>query len=136
MLLLAQHFVTQFAAQAEKSVAGLSPQVAAKLLAYGWPGNVRELQNCIERAVTFARADALVVDDLPDHIRGHRSTQLDIPGIGPGDSISLDEVERRYVLRILKQTQGAKAAAADVFGVDRRMLHRMLERWRQDVDAV
>ncbi|MEO9193375.1 MAG: sigma-54 dependent transcriptional regulator [Polyangia bacterium] len=136
ILLLAQHFVTIFATQAQKDVVGLSPQVAAKLLAYGWPGNVRELQNCIERAVTFARFDALVVDDLPEHIRGHRSTHLEIPGVGPVDSISLDEVERRYVMRILKQTGGAKAAAADILGVDRRTLYRKLERWEHEAPSM
>jgi two-component system response regulator HydG len=131
VLLLAQHFMKRYATQASKNITGISTPVAAKLLAYGWPGNVRELQNCIERAVTFARFDTLVIDDLPENIRNYRSTNLTIPGVDPREMLTMDEVERRYILRVLKQTRGSKTAAATVLGLDRRTLYRKLERWSQ-----
>ena len=59
VLLLAQRFVERFATLAGKSVTGLSPAAAERLLAYPWPGNVRELQNCIERAVALTAFEAL-----------------------------------------------------------------------------
>ena len=135
VLLLAQHFVERFAEQAGKAITGLSTPYAEKLLAYGWPGNVRELQNCIERSVTFARFDALVVDDLPEHIRDHRASSSTIPGMGATDMLSLEEVERRYILRVLHQLGGSKTAAAEVLGVDRRTLYRKLGRWADPAPA-
>src|SRR6185503_13449500 len=129
VLFLAQHFVKLFSQQTSKSVVGLSPPVAEKLMGYTWPGNVRELQNCIERAVAFTRFDELTVDDLPDKIRGYRSTDLGIPGVDAHEVLTMDEVERRYITRVLKQLEGNKTMAADLLGLDRRTLYRKLERW-------
>jgi two-component system response regulator HydG len=129
VLFLAQHFVKQFSQQTSKDVVGLSPPVAEKLMAYSWPGNVRELQNCIERAVAFTRFGELTVDDLPEKIRDYRSSDVSIPGLGPHEVLTMDEVERRYITRVLKQLDGNKTMAADVLGLDRRTLYRKLERW-------
>jgi len=129
VLFLAQHFITQFSAKAKKSVLGFSKPVAEKLTAYGWPGNVRELQNCMERAVAFTRFDEITVDDLPEGIRDYRSTSQSIPGVDAHEVMSLDEVERRYILRMVKHLDGNKTLAAELLGVDRRTLHRKLERW-------
>ena len=129
VLLLAQYFLGQFSQQTAKSVIGLSPPVAEKLLAYSWPGNIRELQNCIERAVAFTRFAELSVDDLPEKIRGYRSSELGVPGLGPDEVLTMDEVERRYITRVLKQLDGNKTLAAELLGLDRRTLYRKLERW-------
>ena len=129
VLVLANTFLKRYAVQAGKAVTSISTPVAEKLLAYGWPGNVRELQNCIERAVAFARFDTLGVDDLPDHIRDYRSTSQEVPGVGPMEMLSMEEVERRYTMRVLSQHGGSKTAAASVLGFDRRTLHRKLLRW-------
>ena len=129
VLFLAQHFVKVYSQQTNKKVVGLSPPVAEKLLAYTWPGNIRELQNCIERAVAFTRFDELTVDDLPDKIRDYRSNDLGIPGVGATEIMTMDEVERRYITRVLKQVDGNKTTAAEMLGLDRRTLYRKLERW-------
>ena len=129
VLVLAQTFVERYAAQAGKAVSALSTPVAEKLLAYAWPGNVRELQNCIERAVAFARFDTIGVDDLPEHIRDYRSSIRTVPGVDPSELLTMDEVERRYTMRVLDQVGGSKTAAASVLGFDRRTLHRKLVRW-------
>jgi len=135
VLFLAQHFLALVSQQAGKRVVGLSPPVAEKLMAYGWPGNIRELQNCIERAVAYTRFDELTVDDLPEKIRNYRSTDLDIPGVGAHEVLTMDEVERRYILRVLKQLDGNKTTAAEVLGFDRRTLYRKLERWGAALEA-
>jgi two-component system response regulator HydG len=129
ILFLAQHFVTQFSQQTNKSVLGLSPPVGEKLMAYRWPGNVRELQNCMERAVALTRFGELTVDDLPEKIRDYRSADATIPGLGPEEVLTMDEVERRYITRVLKQVDGNKTLAAEMLGLDRRTLYRKLERW-------
>jgi two-component system response regulator AtoC len=135
VLFLAQQFLKQFSKQASKNVVGLSQPVAEKLMSYSWPGNVRELQNCIERAVAFARFDELTVDDLPEKIRNYRSADVSIPGVKPHEIMTMDEVERRYITRILKQLDGNKTMAADVLGLDRRTLYRKLDRWGAADDA-
>jgi two-component system, NtrC family, response regulator AtoC len=135
VLFLAQHFVKQFSKQTTKKVIGISAPVAEKLMAYSWPGNVRELQNCIERAVAFTRFDELTVDDLPDKIRDYRSTDLAIPSVADHEMLTMDEVERRYILRVLKQLGGNKTTAADLLGLDRRTLYRKLERWGHSADG-
>jgi two-component system, NtrC family, response regulator AtoC len=129
ILFLAQHFVTLFAQQTKKNVVGLSSPVAEKLMSYSWPGNVRELQNCIERAVAFTRFGELTVDDLPEKIRDYKSTDVTIPGVGPEEVLTMDEVERRYITRVLKRLDGNKTMAAELLGLDRRTLYRKLERW-------
>jgi two-component system response regulator HydG len=129
VLLLAQHFIKQCSVKNGKPVVGLSSTVAARLLAYGWPGNVRELYNCIESAVAFTRFEELAVDDLPEKIRDYRGTNLAVPGVGAMELIPIEEVERRHILRVLAQLKGNKSAAAEVLGLDRRTLHRKLERY-------
>jgi two-component system response regulator AtoC len=129
VLFLAQHFVELVSKQTQKPVGGISASVAAKLTSYSWPGNVRELQNCIERAIAFTRFDELTVEDLPERIRDYKSMDLTIPGVGALEVLTMDEVERRYVIRVLAQLHGNKTMAADLLGVDRRTLYRKLERW-------
>jgi two-component system response regulator HydG len=135
VLLLAQRFLEQFSQHTTKKVVGLSPPVAERLIAYSWPGNVRELQNCIERAIAFTQFDELTVDDLPEKIRNYRSSNVSISGLEPQDILTMDEVERRYILRVLKQLDGNKTVAADLLGVDRRTLYRKLERWGAAADG-
>jgi two-component system, NtrC family, response regulator AtoC len=134
VLVLAQHFVTQYAAQARKAVIGLSAAVAEKLVGYTWPGNVRELQNCIERAVAFSRFEELTVDDLPEKVRNYRSTDLSVPGVDAREMLTMAEVERRHILRVLKQVDGNKTVAAEVLGLNRRTLYRRLEDCGQVAD--
>ncbi len=129
VLVLAQHFVERFAAIHRASVKGLSGPAAARLIAYSWPGNVRELQNCIERAVALARHDTLGVDDLPEKVRDHRPPRVIVESDNPADLLPMDEVERRYVLRVLQAVGGNKTLAAEVLGFDRRTLYRKLERY-------
>jgi two-component system, NtrC family, response regulator AtoC len=129
VLVLAQHFLKHLSKETGKSVLGISPQVAEKLLSYSWPGNVRELQNCIERAVAFTRFEELSVDDLPEKIRHYRGTDRSVPGVGALELMPMEEVERRYILRVLEQLDGNKTAAAEALGLDRRTLYRKLERY-------
>jgi DNA-binding NtrC family response regulator len=128
VLELAQRFVEEQARRNRKDVRGITPAAAQKLLAYDWPGNVRELQNSIERAVALTRFDELVPGDLPEKVRDHRSSRIVIDGDDLDEMPTLEEVERRYIRRVLEAAQGNKSSAARVLGVDRRTLYRKLER--------
>jgi two-component system response regulator AtoC len=135
VLLLAQHFLERCAARADKHPLSLSPAVAEKLLAYTWPGNVRELENCIERAVALSRYSQIMVEDLPQRIRNHATTDVIVAGTDPSELVSMEEVERRYILRVLEAVGGNKTLAAQVLGFDRKTLYRKLERYAQATDA-
>jgi two-component system response regulator HydG len=129
VLLLAQHFLTQHAERAGKRLVGISPAAAERLVSYEWPGNVRELQNCIERAVALARYEEITVDDLPEKIRAYRRSHVLVASDDPAELVPLEEVERRYVLRVMEAVRGNKTLAARVLGLGRKTLYRKLEQY-------
>jgi two-component system response regulator HydG len=130
VLLLAQHFIERYAAQADKRVTGLGPACAERLLAYPWPGNVRELENCIERAIALTRGETIETDDLPEKIRGFERSHVLVTSDDPSELPPLEEVERRYVLRVMEAVGDNKTLAARVLGVGRKTLYRKLEQYR------
>jgi two-component system response regulator AtoC len=110
------------------AVRGLTRAAAEKLLCYAWPGNVRELENCIDHAVALARGDEITVEDLPESVRTYRSTDLSIASLGQtAELLSMEEVERRHILRVLRSVGGSKAAAAAVLGLHPSTLYRKLD---------
>ncbi|HLG09522.1 MAG TPA: helix-turn-helix domain-containing protein [Gaiellaceae bacterium] len=133
VLLLSQHFLQRYVAVTGKRITGISPAAAEKLLAYGWPGNVRELQNCMERAVALAQYALISVEDLPEKIRDYRRTQWLIASDDPSELAPMDEIERRYIARVLEAVGGNKTVAARTLGFDRTTLYRKMERYGLDV---
>jgi two-component system response regulator HydG len=129
VLHLSQHFLKQFAQRNDKPTLELSTTAAEKLMAYNWPGNVRELENCMEHAVALARFDQITVEDLPEKIRAYRAERLVVAANDPTEIVTMDELERRYILRVLALVGGNKSRAAQVLGFDRRTLYRKLERY-------
>ena len=128
-LLLAQHFVDLQAARAGKRVTGISSAAAEKLQAYRWPGNVRELQNCIERAIALTRFEELAVDDLPETTRAYKSSHVLVASDDPSELVPLEEVERRYILRVMEAVGGNKTLGSQVLGITRKTLYRKLEQY-------
>jgi DNA-binding NtrC family response regulator len=130
VLLLAQQGIARHARAMDKPVRGIAAAAAEKLLKYQWPGNVRELQNAIESAVALTRFSELTVDDLPEKIRDYKSSHVLVAAGGDPDELpTLDEVERRYILRVMETVHGNKALASRVLGLDRKTLYRKLERY-------
>jgi DNA-binding NtrC family response regulator len=127
VLLLGQHFLRQFAAQANPGVVGISKTAAERLLAYPWPGNVRELRNAIERAVALARFDHIGAEDLPERIKTFETRHVLVAGDDLEELVSLEEVEKRYILKVLQAAGGNKSLAAKQLRVGRRTLYRKLE---------
>ena len=126
VLLLGQHFLTQFAVRSGKHVTGMSHAVADKLLGYTWPGNVRELRNAMEHAVALTSYEEITVEDLPEKIRAYHSSHVFVGGNDPAELIPMEEVERRYILHVMQTVGGNKTLAARVLGFDRKTLHRKL----------
>jgi two-component system response regulator HydG len=128
ILLLGQYFIGRVAKEFNKSVTGLTPEAAKKLLEYDWPGNVRQLENCIERAMTLTRFDQIGVEDLPDRIQQYRSTETRVDDVDIEHLPTLADLERRYIEKVLRLSKNNKTQAARVLGVDRRTLYRKLDR--------
>jgi two-component system response regulator HydG len=129
VLLLAQHFVHHFAAASGKAVVGVSAAAAQRLLSYSWPGNVRELRNCIERSVALTRFEEITVDDLPEKVQSYRNSRVVVDLDDTSHLPTIEEVEKRYILRVLEAAGGQRTRAAEILGVDRKTLYRKLERW-------
>ena len=101
---------------------------------YEWPGNIRELENAVVRAA--ALCDQIVrPDDLPERVRrsfkGSHASSSRAPLANDGDDplLSLADLERRHIMRVLARTAGNKQAAARILGIDRTTLQRKLERY-------
>ena len=132
ILLLAHHFVEQFAIRADEQIEGISNSASEKLLNYTWPGNIRELRNIIERAVVLTRYEKISVDDLPEKIRDYKTSQFLVGGDNPSELVPIQEVEHRYILHVLKTVGGNKTLAARVLGLDRKTLYRKLQHYKVD----
>jgi two-component system response regulator AtoC len=135
--MLAYHFLQKYAGGAAH-VKGFLPETMTLLKQYSWPGNVRELENAIERAVSLSHGPLLLPEDLPEPIRrGGGPTEGGV-GAQPAGSddeslLTLDEVEKRHLVRVLNKTGGNKVKASKVLGIDRRTLYRMAERFGLDL---
>ncbi|MEQ9075536.1 MAG: sigma-54 dependent transcriptional regulator [Sandaracinaceae bacterium] len=130
VLKIAHGLLTDAAARANKDITGIDPEAARLLLRYRWPGNVRELVNCVERAVAMARYELITVDDLPPRLQDYEPKRdVLVSTDDPGELVPLEQVERRYILRVLEAVGGRRGQAAKVLGLDRKTLYRKLERW-------
>ncbi len=126
---LAHHFLKQFAERSAKPTLELSERAAERLMAYEWPGNVRELENCIEHAVALARFDQVTVEDLPEKLRGYLAGSFVATANDPTEIVTMEELEKRYLLRVFTLVGNNKSRAAEVLGIDRRTMYRKLERY-------
>ncbi len=134
--MLAHHFLQKCGAGATRPVRGFHPDTLALLNQYRWPGNVRELENAIERAVSLSHGPLLTPEDLPAAIRqASRSSEqrTEVHESGDEVNLTLEEVEKRHLIRVLKETKGNKVKAAKILGIDRRTLYRMAERFGLDL---
>jgi DNA-binding NtrC family response regulator len=117
--LLVHHFIQRFSEEYHKDIAHVSPEVLDILTQYSWPGNVRELEHIIERAITLSAQPIILPEDLPPKV---------LSAAKPVKLLSLKEIERDYVLKILQQTKGNKKKASEILGIDRSTLYRLLEK--------
>jgi DNA-binding NtrC family response regulator len=119
---LIEHFIRNSSIVPKRAVT-VSPAAMEVLLRYLWPGNVRELENVIERALILCDGGSIEPDHLP---MGVRLTPAFEPG-GESDLPELDEVERRYIKRVLEICKGHRQKAAEILGISERNLYRKLK---------
>jgi DNA-binding NtrC family response regulator len=105
----------------------LSPEAQHVLLSYHWPGNVRELMNVLERCMALCQGELIADDDLPPHVRERRPA--DFLGAAVARRMSLAELEREFIERVLEDEGGNKTRAAQRLGLDRKTLYRKLDEY-------
>ncbi len=124
---LAEQLVGRLADRYQLATASLSPDAVAALSAYRWPGNIRELENVLARALALRSGQNITPQDLPHEI-GKAVAAAPASGLlDPEPTLPLEEVERRYIVRVLQATGGNKLKAAQILGIDRSTLHRKLK---------
>lgn len=142
--LLAQQFLQKLAMSQGKNIKGFSEAVLVLLRTYPFPGNVRELQNVVERAVAFCSEDWIQVSHLPARLTQHNSENLgsqtsemaDIDAALLAGPVlpTLDQLQKRYVRKILDEVGGNKRRAAALLGIGRRTLYRWLDEAEAETD--
>ena len=123
ILVLANHLISRHAALLGRAEPQLSAEARDRIVGYPWPGNVRELENALARAVAMCQRGVILLGDLPVLTAGG--------GVAPptaplySDWPTLEELERRYIEKVLEHTGHNKTAAASILGIDRRTIQRL-----------
>ena len=124
--LLVHHFLQKFSDQKIDPPRRFSADAMRVLMTHSWPGNVRELENAVEHALTMGSGTILMPEDLPASVT---APERDVVEEGAVDNATLEEVERRYILRVLEKMDGHQIKTARALGIDRRTLYRRLRQY-------
>ncbi len=124
---LARHFLETAARRMKKEVRAIDDAALEALVRYDWPGNVRELENVIERAVILAKNGMISAGLLPLGGRKEAPAPAGSPPL-----VSLDEVERRHITAVLRETGFHKSRTAEILGLSRKTLDRKISEYGLD----
>jgi DNA-binding NtrC family response regulator len=130
VLLLAEHFLQQFATAMNKQVGAISAGARQKLLAHNWPGNVRELRNAIERAVILETTPQLQAANLPDFHLESRLYKGDAPVVAGAQSLDeqMAHYERELIVNTLEQNHHSLTRTAEQLRISRHALRYRMQR--------
>jgi two-component system response regulator PilR (NtrC family) len=126
---LASHFVSKFASQMGKDIAGISRAAMTMLAGYHWPGNIRELENAMERAVALEGTPSILPESLPEslqshvpptHAAGQDGAAQALPESGFDLESHVQHLEREYIAEALRRAGGVKVRAAELLGMSFR----------------
>jgi Nif-specific regulatory protein len=121
--LLAAYFIQKYSREANRPVAGISPEAHALLRRYDWPGNVRELQNALERAVVLGSSDHILPEDLPESLVEANEPAL-TSLLHYHDAVN--SVKRQVILKAIEQAGGNFTEAAKLLDLHPNYLHRLV----------
>ena len=137
--LIANHFLSTYARENEKTIREIAPGAMQLLMDYHWPGNVRELENAVERAVVLSTGAVLDVDLLPQTVRQPAELQLPIATL-PSNGLSLKDAvsayERQLIVKALQASGGVQKKAAELLNVKPTTLHEMMKRLAISVESL
>ncbi|HYH87565.1 MAG TPA: sigma 54-interacting transcriptional regulator, partial [Pyrinomonadaceae bacterium] len=124
---LVEHFVSMFRERFNRPALNLSDEARRRLADYDWPGNVRELRNAIERAAALATSDTIEAEQVLPAAAQHQGEGK--PLAQNGATVTLDEIERQHILRVLEESGGNRERAAAILGISARTLYRKLREY-------
>lgn len=119
--LLIQHFIEIFAANFQRDIKGFDSASIKKLISHDWPGNVRELQNLIERSVALADGPVMKLEEITS-LRSTDTIDSDLP--------TLDELEKRYIFKLLERFNDSRDKTAETLGINKSTLWRKLQQYK------
>jgi two-component system response regulator AtoC len=132
--LLAEHFLRQQLKSSAKNISGFHPRVMELFERYDWPGNVRELENIIEHAISFSKNEVILPNDLPAAILKTEPVPFDYQpatalSLAEAKNRAIEEVEKAYLLKLLKEYHGNVTKISEVAQMTRRNLYRLMNRY-------
>jgi DNA-binding NtrC family response regulator len=125
--LLVDHFL-RIASERSGRRKTVSKEAMELLSCYDWPGNVRELENIVERACILQEGDELLIEDLPDKVRHHSQERRKV--VMQETQMTLDELEKEYLVSVLEETNWQKKKASAILGINASTLYRKIQRYR------
>jgi Nif-specific regulatory protein len=135
ILLLAEHFLTDFCGRARRRVPELSAAARKRLVEHPWPGNIRELRNLMERLAYLSPADRIEAEDLA-FILSPRGRESPVRDLGRSLADATAEFQREYLRRVIEQLGGNMTRAAEQLGLHRSNLYRKMRQLGMDVPDV
>jgi DNA-binding NtrC family response regulator len=131
IIALTLHHAARHAALLGRAEPHISEEAMDRIRNYSWPGNVRELENALARAVAMSQHGVILPGDLPALAAG--ATPANLSALH-GDWPTLEELQRRYIERVLEHTGHNKTSAASILGIDRRTIQRLASRETDEDD--
>lgn len=128
--LLVRHFLKRFNKKSGKNVKGISRNVQKFFQNYEWPGNVRELEDVLERAVEISKKEFIDMSDLPPYFQETLGKPKKIPFLRRQDLSTLEELEKDYIIYLLKVTHNHMSKTAGVMGISRSTLYNKVRKFQ------
>jgi len=127
--LLVRHFLNIFGKNLSKDIKGISRQVQKLFQKYPWPGNVRELENVLESASILTKKDYIDIADLPKYCQEYYDSLDQIPLIEREELSTLEDLEKDYIIHILKLAENNLRQAAKILDISRTTLYSKLRKY-------
>ena len=134
---LVEHFLALYRERFNRPALDLSEEARRRLESYDWPGNVRELRNCLERAAALATEDLIEAEQVMPPARVPEGANADnasssaegSPSSSTAAPVTLEQLERQHILRVLEEAGGNRERAAAILGISARTLYRKLREY-------
>ncbi len=129
---LTRFFLKRYSEAYQKPLVSIDSEAEGVLLTHTWPGNVRELSNVLERAVVLNHTGVITLADLPPHLLSEKPPQYRSDAITIPLGMSLKEIEDLMIKKALEATEGDRAEAARLLGVNERTIYRRINKTKED----